>query len=323
MKQKNVYLTSLIIFVIIFSSLQSVQGNQVSWKKGSEYTWILYSNFITYFENETTRWDDYYFFLNHRLESKILAINSMEKEVELEESWYFSPSENEPFKVQEVEKSYDLIGGLSGKNITSLFLFDYEYDSVENETYLSDAYDNNGENRFPFRYFCTADWEQTNSLIQALFDNSAIIDTVNETEITFQDFLDNITYTIMGESDHTAALNKMVPTNRHWTAKFDYSELLEARGPEITSFTVEEANATFELQYSEGGVLEKYYTRNKIAIQINNNYTYHQYNIRDYTLQESSPIEKLLAIIIPTTLVGVIVIVIVILFVRTMKKRKM
>lgn len=323
MKQKRKYFTILIVFVIFLSTLQSIQGNQASWNEGSKYTWLTYSRFGSHYENETATWDYYYFGLNHRLESKILDINSLEKEVSLEESWYFTPSADKPFTVQEVEHSYDLIGGLASKDIISLFHFIYEFDDIENETYLSDVQVNNGETRFPIRYFCTADWGITNSLIQAVFDNSIVINTVNGTEITFQDFLDNCTYSIMGESDYTFGLDKMVPTNHHWAATFDYSGLLEARGPEITSFEVEEANATFVLRYSEGGVLEEFYKLNKIIIEINNNYTYHQYNTRHYTLTESNPARSLLVKIIPATLVGVIVIVIVILFVRTMKKRKM
>ena len=203
------------MFVFIFSTLQSVHGNQVSWNEGSEYAWITYSSFGSHYENETTTWDDYYFTLNHRLESKILDINSLEKEVSLQESWYFTPSSDDPFKVQEVEKSYDLIGGLASKDFNSLFYFIYEFDDVENETYLSDVQVNNGETRFPIRYFCTADWGITNILIQAVFDNSTVIDTVNGTEITFQDLLDNCTYFIMGESDYTTGLDKMVLTNNH------------------------------------------------------------------------------------------------------------
>ncbi|NPE08224.1 MAG: hypothetical protein GNW80_08080 [Asgard group archaeon] len=187
---------------------------------------------------------------------------------------------------------------------------------------MSDVQVNNGETRFPIRYFCTADWGITNSLIQAVFDNSIVIDTVNGTEITFQDFLDNCTYFIMGESDYTTGLDKMVPTNHHWAATFDYSGLLEARGPEITSFEVEEANATFVLEYSEGGVLEEFYKLNKIIIEINNNYTYHQYDSRHYTLTESNPARSLLMKIIPAVVVGVVVIVSIILVVRILKKRR-
>lgn len=187
---------------------------------------------------------------------------------------------------------------------------------------MSDVQVNNGETRFPIRYFCTADWGITNDLIQAVFDNSTIIDTVNGTEITFQDLLDNCTYFIIGESDYTTGLDKMVPTNNQWSATFDYSGLIEARGPEITSFEVEEANATFVLEYSESGVLEEFYKLNKIIIEIDNNYTYHQYNSRHYTLTESNPTRSLLMKIIPALVVGVIVIVSIILVIRILKMRR-
>ena len=322
MKQKKNYLTILILFVFFFSTLQSVQGNQVSWDKGSKYTWITYSRFGTHYENETTTWNISYFTFNHRLEYKILAINSFGKEVTLQESWYFTPSSDEPFTVQEVEKSYDLIGGLANKDISSLYHISYEYDNDENETYLSYVGANTGEGRFPFRYFCIADWSITNSLMQAIFDNSTIIDTVNETDFTFQDFLDNCSYTIMGESDYATGISKMIPTNRHWIAKFDYSDTLEIRDPEVTSYEIEEANATFELQYSEGGVLEKFHLYNKIATKINNNYTYHQYNTRIYTLTENESTKDLLVKIIPAVVISVLVVVIVILVVRIVKKRR-
>ncbi len=321
MKYKKKYITIIILFVFFFSSLQTVQGSQISWGKGDKYTWVMYSGYGSHYENETTTWDDYYFTLNHRLETKILKINSKEKEVILQESWYFTPSSDEPFTVQEVEKSYDLIGGLAGKDISNLFLISYEFDNEKNETYLNYVNINTGEDQFPLRYFCIADWSITNSLMQVIFDNSTIVDTVNESDFTFQNFLDNCSYSIMGVNDYASGINKMIPTNHHWVAKFDYSDSLEIRDPEGTSYIIEEANATFELKDSEGGVLEEFYLYNSIDIQIDNNYTYHQFNARIYTLIENNP-ANLLIKIVPAVVASVLLAVIITLIVKNLKKKK-
>ena len=309
--------------IMILLPLNSVQGSAYSWKVSDKYTWEIYSGFSSSYENSTATWDDYSFFLQHKVDVKILEVNTVGKNLLLEESWYHPSYEDykKPFKIQEVDNSYDLISNLSNNDINSLFIFDYEFDALENESYLKDVSDCANEYRLPSRYFCSANWSVINSLFQALFNNTAIIDSVNGTEITFRDFLDNSNFTIMGESNYTTALNQMIPTNHHWSATFNYSNLLEVRGPEITSFEVEEANAIFDLQYSEGGVLEKYLVRNSIVIHINN-YTYRQLDIRENTLINSNVFRNLLLIIIPTTIVGLLAIVSVVLVIKIVKRRK-
>lgn len=303
--------------------LSSTQGNEYSWKVGDNYTWETNYGFSWSYENSTATWGNVSQFSSQKLEVEILEVSPVDKTLHLEESLYHPGYEDytKPFSVHEVDDSYDLIRSLDNKDINSLFTFIYEYDEVENETYLNNVAISSISDRIPEMYFCSANWLTLNSLFQTLFNDTAIIDTVNGTKITFRDFLDNSTFTIMGESDYTTAINQMIPTNHHWSAKFNYTDLLEVRSPEITSFEVEEANAIFDLRYSEGGVLEKYYLHTAIVVHTNN-YTYRQLYVRENTLIETNLSWSLLMWIIPATIVGAIMVVIVVLVINIKKKRK-
>lgn len=303
--------------------LSSIQGNEYSWKVGDNYTWETNFGLTWSYENSTATWGDYFHFSTQKEEVEILEVSTVDKTLLLEVSQYHPDYEGytKPFSVNEVDDSYDLIRSLDNKDVNSLFNFIYEYDEVENETYLNNVTIPSYTNRIPEMYFCSANWLIINSLFHTLFNDTAIIDTVNGTEITFRDFLDNCTFTIMGESDYTTAINQMIPTNHHWSAEFNYTDLLEIRSPEITSFEVEEAIATFDLRYSESGVLEKYYLRTAVVVHINN-YTYRRLIIREYTLIGSNPSSNLLKKIIPATIAVVLIVTIVFLIINIMKKRK-
>ena len=174
MKRKNLCLTILLILMITCLPIWSVHGSNYTWKVSDRYTWETYSGSSSWFENETTTWDHYYFYLAHELGVKILKVHSSEKIVDLEESWAYLGMES-PFKIQEVEKSYDFQSTLFFKNFSSLFIPDYEYDDTENETYLANVRNCQTYDRIALRYFCTANWIGINSFFQILFDDTAIL----------------------------------------------------------------------------------------------------------------------------------------------------
>ncbi|MEA2070023.1 MAG: hypothetical protein U9O98_01895 [Asgard group archaeon] len=90
-------------------------------------------------------------------------------------------------------------------------------------------------------------------------------DTPNDQwhNITFGDFLGNVSYSIMGKDTLSAGLEKFESDNHEWTFRFDLSDYLK----------IEEYNSTgdydyyvpydkevkiLEVSYNDGGVLEHY-----------------------------------------------------------------
>jgi hypothetical protein len=321
MKLRRDGIVIAIIVLLELFSLVSAQGSVYTWKEGDKYSWKTSGGYESYYYNESGTWDYHSFIIRNEVDVEILEIDSDDKILYLEESWYQPDSyySDEPFKIQEVTQSFDLINNLHNKDINSLFTFDYEYDDVENRSYLNDIDTYQGENKIYVKYFCSANWSVINSLFQSLFSDSAIIDNVNGSDITFRDFLNNSTYLIMGLDNHSEALNLMTGTNHYWSASFNYSNHLEVHGPEIETFEVLETNATFILQYSEGGVLEKYLLRNFMSIHIND-YYYQELNTMSYTLTKAKT--GLLKIFIPATISGIVLIAIVILNANSRKRSK-
>ncbi|MBK5112131.1 MAG: hypothetical protein KGD59_04460 [Candidatus Heimdallarchaeota archaeon] len=320
MKEKKLCLTFLLVMLIVLLPIRTVQGINYTWKVGDKYTWESSTEQIWYYENSTHVWDYYFNFIYNKVEVEILDIQTDDKNLLLEETIHNLGMDG-PITTQEVEKSYNLLYDLNNKDINNIYHFEYQYDESENETFFRGLISFIIIDPIPVMFFCDANWLTTNSLFQAVFNDTAVIDTVNGTDITFRNFLDNCTFTIMGENNYTAALSKMSPTNHHWFATFDYSTLVEIRGSNITYSIVEEAIATFDLEYSEGGVLEKYLV--EISVIINTNEFEHQlHDIYAVVLTESIPANNLLMKIIPAVIVGIIAIVIIILVVNTMKMRR-
>ena len=148
--------------------LSSTQGNEYSWKVGDNYTWETNYGFSWSYENSTATWGNVSQFSSQKLEVEILEVSPVDKTLHLEESLYHPGYEDytKPFSVHEVDDSYDLIRSLDNKDINSLFTFIYEYDEVENETYLNNVAISSISDRIPEMYFCSAHWLTLNSLFQ-------------------------------------------------------------------------------------------------------------------------------------------------------------
>ncbi|MBD3189103.1 MAG: hypothetical protein GF308_00585 [Candidatus Heimdallarchaeota archaeon] len=312
---------ALLLFLLLFSfPFSLVQGSNYTWRKGDQFTWESLSGSYDFFENENGTWGYYPWGLSHILDVKILADYPDSKSVLLEEGWAY-PEMTSPFKVQQVVRSCDLTGDLNNTDITGLFHFHYLFDPSQNDTYFSGVYPSYElEYRVPHHRFCHAEWPVANELFRETFDDSVIIAAVNSTDFTFRDFLNNCSYTIMGTNNYTEALSLMTPTNHHWSAMFDYSSLLEIRDPGIFTYEVQEANATFDLQYSEGGVLENYLLNSSMTLFINNNYTYHYFNTFEIHLTKRISGTLLYPLVIPASLLGTLTIAIIVL--KTRKKYK-
>ncbi|MEA2071128.1 MAG: hypothetical protein U9O98_07540 [Asgard group archaeon] len=320
MRQLRIIKTCGILFLLVsFSfSLLGVHGKNYTWNKGDKFTWETHYETTQFYENENGTWDEYWWGLSHLLDVKIMDYYPETKILLVKESWAY-PGMTSPFIIQEVTDSCDLVGDLNNTDITNLFQFNYEFDPFQNDTYLSGIYPNSGSDRVPHHRFCLADWRITNELFQETFNDSCTIVSINNTDITFRDFLKNCSYTIMGTNNYTKALALMTSTNHQWSATFNYPSLLEIRDPAVSAYEVEEAIVNFALAYTDGGVLENYSLNSSIIAYINNNYTFHYFETHESHLtsfQRGILWQTVLKVILPVSLIAAIAIIVLVRVIR-------
>jgi hypothetical protein len=161
-------------------------------------------------------------------------------------------------------------------NINSFLGVTYEWDYGTNTTKLI------GFGLPFFNWFLVdPDWTTLNKAYTDMFNESEIVETVADPyqpiihNITLGDFLNSISYTIMGQDNLADAKSKMKSDNTEWTMVYDLTNVLNN---EVFNGTLgyneyypyPNAIFTYEMSYSEGGVLQKALMKMDYSILVDN-----------------------------------------------------
>lgn len=158
----------------------------------------------------------------------------------------------------------------------SFFSIDYEWDYGTNSTIFVDFDVNIGD-----WLLIEPNWVKLNTAFIDLFNESEIIETVADPylpithNITLGDFLNSITYTIMGKNKLADAKSKIKADNTAWSFIFDLSNAVNMGVFNGTLgydeyYPYQEAILTYEMSYSKGGVLERFLYEGRISSVVDN-----------------------------------------------------
>ena len=279
MGKKNILImTGAVLLIALFCNLSLVSASDLSWNAGDIIVWGHYDDvsIIVKDLNADTTLEEivqggYDFQYN------ITAYDSVSKQYDYiysDPSGTYSPS----------TRSFDW-EDFADADLTSdngdFINVNYIYDENTNHTILTTF--TLSVNFLNYRLI-ESNWNGLNIRFAEVFNESYLLDTVNDPwsstvyNFTWGTFLDNIDYKIMGRSKLKYALNQFKADTSKWTFEFDLSGYLyhSIGGGEYAAY--DSFIVKLEVDYSDGGVLEKFvkdtsYT--KIDDDIQTDYLYH------------------------------------------------
>lgn len=125
------------------------------------------------------------------------------------------------------------------------------------------------------------DWATLNTAFIEMFNESEIVETVAHPyepltyNITLGEFLNNISYTFMGKNTLAEAKDQMKESNNAWAFTFDFSNVINLPVFNGTLgyneyYPAQTSVFTYDMSYSDGGVLENALSRRSISLTMDN-----------------------------------------------------
>ncbi|MHA1186581.1 MAG: hypothetical protein ACTSXA_09400 [Candidatus Heimdallarchaeota archaeon] len=273
-KKEILMMINSALIIALFCNLSLVSASDLAWNAGDVIVWGRYTEVSTIVTNvaagttlEDKDQDGYDFQYN------LTSYDLLSKQYEY---IYSSPSgTNSP-----TTRSFDW-ENMANNYLTSdngdFINVNYQWDYATNQTvlttfsfYLNTNFLNNWRLIEP-------NWVNLNTAFKGIFNETYVLDTLADPyeplihNFTWGTFLDSIDFKIMGRSNLNYALNQFKDSTSKWTFEFDlsgvYSHDLNGDWEGYESYVV-----VVEVEYSDGGVLEKYvrdtsYTRTTDDIQ--------------------------------------------------------
>jgi hypothetical protein len=159
-------------------------------------------------------------------------------------------------------------------DLSSLLFVDYEWDYGTNSTIFVDF-----GVTIDAWLLIEPDWATLNTAFIEMFNESEIVETVAHPyesltyNITLGDFLNNISYTFMGKNTLAEAKGQMKAINTAWAFTFDFSNIINLAIFNGTLgyneyYPAQTFVYTYEMSYSDGGVLENAFSRRSFSVII-------------------------------------------------------
>ncbi|NHJ47544.1 MAG: hypothetical protein FK733_07140 [Asgard group archaeon] len=254
-----------IIFIIcLLCNVSFVNGSELQWKKRDKFKWSYYEKTHSFsnrygFQSSTRR-------IEGSRKLKVASINtenltylskySSSNKIYLTSSNSGQSEDREEFS-NEYTKSYNASTLFDYYNsLVSFIEVTYEWNEYTQSNVIEDFVIKSDYLIEHFSYILDVDWEEFNIAMKTLIDPEQKMGTYGY--VTFNDFLNDITsYTIMGESDITSAIENINNSTRFWSFYFDLSNVLLLH-LSFNSF-YDEARFRLNFGYSSSGVLENIY----------------------------------------------------------------
>lgn len=279
--KRNLKLTSfvfLFVLALVLAVVQDSQAYKISWYVGQSYTWGAKEKIVTQFYNQTQDINKMDFVDEKTFDIKlnITEINIITMNFEC---WLNIGTEDQGLVVI----SFDWQDWIDDELTTErLFECEYTWDTYENRTILINA--QLSINPYILLYPNLA---RVNENIKKAFNTTYVIDSVYNPVLgitenfTVGTFLGNSSYSIMGKSNLNNGLSKFTEKTRHWTLSFDLSNYLMADkldyGFSPGYYPYEYYRWVFDLEYEEGGMLQRYSEKAEKRFVLGNSVFYDSY----------------------------------------------
>ncbi len=259
MGKKNILImTTAVLLITLFCNLSLVSASDLKWNAGDIIVWgrydeasIIVKDLTTDTTLEEIGQGGYDFQYN------ITAYDSVAKQYDY---IYSDPSGTNPISTRSFDWEDFANADLTSDN-GDFINVNYYYDENINRTILTTF--TLPVNFLSYRLI-DPNWKGLNQRFVDVFNESYLLDTEDDPwsstvyNFTWGTFLNNIDYKIMGRSKLKYALNQFKDDTSKWKFEFDLSGYLHHSigGGEYAAY--ESYVVTLEVEYSDGGVLEKY-----------------------------------------------------------------
>ncbi|TET28090.1 MAG: hypothetical protein E3J70_10430 [Candidatus Heimdallarchaeota archaeon] len=258
-KIKILMLTKIVLLLFLIGNYTTTHAYDRSWHAGDIFT------FTDSFHQIFTDHD-----LEYNVQNRMEALNQATgtfniTEINLLSGRYYAiwtdssgvgPNSGYDFYVDDYVSTYL-------DNINTFLAIDYEWDYGTNSTKLVGF----GLSLINWRLI-EPDWAKLNTAYIDMFNESEIVDSVVDPyqpiihNITLGDFLSSISYTFMGRNNLADAKSRMKSDTTEWSLIFDltnviYTDILNGTLGYDEYYPYPKAIFTYEIGYSEGGVLQR------------------------------------------------------------------
>jgi len=263
LKKKNCFV--FICIILLFVNISNAEAGKSGWGKNDRFKWIITEiEEYDYHRWGSSSWNNWEEEVSKEMKIKVLDLNN-----EISEYTYsfntnidtYYKSRSTPATTNSEKQS-----GYGRKNCSGNYLFEYykdfndfiflDYDLKEGGFYLDTFSFNIDLLVKHFSYLIKTDWQVFNQKLKTFFDPNLVIYDLYFGPLTLEEFLEDISFSIMGKNNLTEALEEFGPDTRRWTFEFDLSnELLLPDDPNL--FFCDKAIENLVLAYSVDGVLEE------------------------------------------------------------------
>lgn len=256
-KKQILMVINAALIIALFCNLSLVSASDLTWNAGDVIEWGRYTEITTIVTDnaagtslEDIDQDGYDFQYN------ITAYDAIAKDY----NYIYTDSSGPSSQSRSFDWENFANADLTSDNGDFLTV-NYIYDTFTNNTVLRDF--SLDVNYLNWRLI-EPNWVGLNQAYKEIFNETYLLDTVADAwdpiiyNFTWGYFLDSIDFKIMSRSNLKYALNQFKDSTNKWTFEFDLSGVLHHSigGGEVAPY--ESYIVTILVEYSDGGVLEKY-----------------------------------------------------------------
>ncbi|MCE7745069.1 MAG: hypothetical protein GPJ52_08055 [Candidatus Heimdallarchaeota archaeon] len=270
-KIKILMLTNIVLVLLFFGNFTKTHAADREWQAGDIFTFTESIHIIA------TDYD-YEFDSQQQAESKIVnAFTHNVTEINLLSGryWAISTDTSGPDGNPGYDFTMDDYVSTYHDNINSFLSIDYEWDYGTNSTKLVTF----GLLMIAW-FLIEPDWATLNTAYADMFNETEIVATVADPyqpiihNITLGDFLNSISYTIMGKDNLADTKKQMKSDTTEWSLTFDlsnvvYNDVFNGTLGYDEYYPFPNAIFTYELSYSKGGVLQRALMKNDFLSVVN------------------------------------------------------
>ncbi|MHA1124705.1 MAG: hypothetical protein ACTSO7_03285 [Candidatus Heimdallarchaeota archaeon] len=260
-KKQILLMINSVLIIALFCNLSLVSASDLSWNAGDIINWGYYREVTTTATNiaadttlENVETDGYDFNFN------ITAYDSLSKDYE-----YILSDPGGTYGVDSQTFDWeDMADAFLTPDDGDFINVNYQWNDAINSTLLTGfTLDLNKNNFLDHWRLIEPNWAEINTRFKSIFNRTHLLQQVTNPytavigNYTWGVLLDHIDFKIMGRKNLDYALNQFKPAKTKWKFEFDLSGYLFFNTPDGYK-TYESYIVTLEMEYSDGGVLEKF-----------------------------------------------------------------
>ncbi|MBN1329989.1 MAG: hypothetical protein JXA54_11000 [Candidatus Heimdallarchaeota archaeon] len=271
-KKINILIAINILLILSLSNISPIEASSRSWNPGERYLFSVDNTQVaSYYNHNNDAFETTKFNSNYEQSLNVTSINLLNKRYEAILTMIFDAGSLSSYRfgMNYYNETY--------LNLDSMLGAGYAWDYNHNQSVLS-----NIGFTLPLWYLIEPDWELFNTGFSEALNATEVIATLAHPyqpliyNFTFGEFLTSLpAYTIMGKNTLTEAKTKFKDDTIKWSFTLDLSNVLQYGIFNATSghndyYPYEKMIFTFELEYTDGGILKNYLNDISYSITIDN-----------------------------------------------------